>query len=278
MSDAKLTLMVVHAHPDDEVLSTGGVLHRYSQQGIETVLVTCTGGELGDAPGGIKPGQAGHDEAAVRELRKRELEESCRLLGVSHLERLGYLDSGMEGWEQNGRPGSLSGSPLEEEAELVAALIRQYQPQVLVTYDENGGYGHPDHVRTHQLAVAAFRQTQIPSKLYYAVIPKSAVASAGRKLVEMGIDPATLTQEGLDPENPPFGVDDSVVTTVVDVEDDSEAKLAALRAHGSQSDNAFFLRFPEAAVRAFLAREHFALASPHPAAPVHEEDLFAGLR
>src|SRR5260370_25025492 len=101
MSGTPLTLMAVHAHPDDEASSTGGILARYSADGVRTVLVTCTNGELGDAPGGVKPGDAAHDEAAIVAMRRAELEQSARVLGVRHLEMLGYHDSGMEGWEAN---------------------------------------------------------------------------------------------------------------------------------------------------------------------------------
>ncbi|HVT42285.1 MAG TPA: PIG-L family deacetylase, partial [Acidimicrobiales bacterium] len=93
MPDSPLTLMAVHAHPDDEALGTGGILARYADEGVRTVLVTCTNGELGDGPGGVKPGEPGHDENVIVPLRRRELEESCEVLGVSHLELLGYHDS-----------------------------------------------------------------------------------------------------------------------------------------------------------------------------------------
>jgi LmbE family N-acetylglucosaminyl deacetylase len=277
MRERHLTLMAVHAHPDDEVLSTGGVLLRYSQEGLRTVLVTCTNGELGDAPAGIKPDSPGHDERQVRETRREELLESCRILQVSRLEMLGYLDSGMEGWAQNGRPGSLTGVPLDEEVERLAALIREERPQVLVTYDESGGYGHPDHIRTHQLAVAAAATTGIPEKVYHTAIPRSAVAAAARRMREMGVSMEAF-QDALDPEAPPFGVDDALLTTVVDVSVQVDAKLAALRAHASQADNGFLLRFPAELVREFLSREYFVRARDRTGASLPESDLFAGLR
>ena len=112
MPERPLTLMAVHAHPDDEAIGTGGILARYSAEGVRTVLVTCTNGELGDAPGGIKPGEPGHDEAVVVPLRRQELEASCEVLGVSHLELLGYHDSGMEGWPQNDAPDSFWRTPV----------------------------------------------------------------------------------------------------------------------------------------------------------------------
>src|SRR3954452_12528753 len=99
-----LTLMAVHAHPDDESSSTGGVLARYADEGVQTVVVTCTNGELGDAPGGINPGGGGHEEAEVARIRRGELERACETLCVSHLELLGYHDSGMVDWEHKARP------------------------------------------------------------------------------------------------------------------------------------------------------------------------------
>ena len=119
MPERPLTLMAVHAHPDDEAIGTGGILARYSAEGVRTVLVTCTNGELGDAPGGVKPGEPGHDEAVVVPLRRKELEASCEILGVDHLELLGYHDSGMAGWPQNDAPGSFWRTPVAGRGEPV---------------------------------------------------------------------------------------------------------------------------------------------------------------
>src|SRR5215471_14215846 len=113
MPKPPLTLMAVHAHPDDEAISTGGILAKYSAEGVRTVLVTCTNGELGDGPGGVKPGEDGHDEAEVAASRRRELEASCRALGVAHLEMLGYHDSGMEGWDANSATEAFANVPVD---------------------------------------------------------------------------------------------------------------------------------------------------------------------
>src|ERR1700678_3662579 len=128
MGDRPLTLMAVHAHPDDEALGTGGILALYADEGVRTVLVTCTNGELGDAPGGNKPGEPGHDEKTVVPLRIGELEKSCRVLGVSHLELLGYHDSGMDGWPQNDAPGSFWRTPGEEPAGRGGRRTRHHPP------------------------------------------------------------------------------------------------------------------------------------------------------
>ena len=104
MAERPLTLMAVHAHPDDEAIGTGGILARYAAEGVRTILVTCTNGELGDAPGGLKPDDPDHDESVVVPLRRRELEASCEILGVSHLELLGYHDSGWRAGPRTTRP------------------------------------------------------------------------------------------------------------------------------------------------------------------------------
>src|SRR5580693_4302027 len=120
MPQHPLTLMAVHAHPDDEAISTGGILARYADEGIRTVLVTCTNGELGDGPGGVKPGEPGHDEDLVVAVRRKELEASCAVLGISDLELLGYHDSGMEGWPQNSAAHAFWSTPVATAAAQLA--------------------------------------------------------------------------------------------------------------------------------------------------------------
>ncbi len=161
----ELTLMAVHAHPDDEASSTGGVLATYSGQGIRTVVVTCTNGEFGDAPGGVKPGQDGHDEQTVAQLRLAELREAAKILGVSDLEMLGYHDSGMPDWDYKDRPEAFCNAPLEEVTGRVGALIEQYRPQVVVSYDPEGPYQHPDHVHAARAAAAAAEGHRHPGQV-----------------------------------------------------------------------------------------------------------------
>jgi LmbE family N-acetylglucosaminyl deacetylase len=270
--------MTVHAHPDDEATSTGGILHKYSCEGIQTVLVTCTGGEFGDGLGGLKPDEPGHDPLAVRRTRRVELEAACRELEISHLEMLGYHDSGMAEWGKSGTAGSFAGSDLREEVERLAALIEQYRPHVVVTYGADGGYGHPDHVRTHHVATQAVQTTGLPKKLYHTVFPKSLARRVLAQMESSGIDPSVLGQLDFDPDNPPFGVADELVTTVVDVTSDVAAKLAAIRAHASQMDNAFFANLPEQVAPMILGQEHYVRAIDRTGAPIPEEDLFSGLR
>ena len=121
--------------------------------------MTCTDGACGDGPGGVKPGEPGHDPVAVAALRRRELEASCAILGVSDLELLGYGDSGMMGWATNDAPGSFWSTPVEVAAARLGELMTTYRPDVVVTYDENGFYGHPDHIQAHRVTMAALALT-----------------------------------------------------------------------------------------------------------------------
>ena len=273
MPERPLTLMAVHAHPDDEAIGTGGILAHYASEGVTTVLVTCTNGELGDAPGGLKPGDPGHDESVVVPLRLRELRASCEVLGVSHLELLGYHDSGMEGWPQNEAPGSFWRTPVEEPAGRLADLMRTYEPQVVVTYDENGFYGHPDHIQANRVTHAALVESGIPAKLYYTAVPRSAIRGLRQILVEAGVEwPAEVE------ENPDFGTPDELITTTVDVSEVAGRKFASLAAHASQSDNIFFLQMGEELFSSIMGSESFVRAVDSTRAPVPEDDLFAGLR
>ena len=154
-----LTLMVVHAHPDDESISTGGVLARYADEGLRTVLVTCTGGEVGEI---ADPGLATPE--TLVEVRRRELEQACEILRVGKLHLLGYRDSGMMGTLDNAHPASFHQASLDEATARLVALVRREQPQVLVTYDKNGFYGHPDHIKAHQITAAAYEAAGDPAR------------------------------------------------------------------------------------------------------------------
>jgi LmbE family N-acetylglucosaminyl deacetylase len=273
-----LTLMAVHAHPDDEASSTGGVLARYSDEGIRTIVVTCTNGEFGDAPSGAKPGAEGHDEKEVAQIRLAELRESCKHLGVTHLELLGYHDSGMPEWEYKDRPDAFCNIPVADVAARIGALIEQYRPQVVVTYDPDGMYQHPDHVHAARSAIAAVAATGIPAKLYLSAMRRSdwqqvweALRAAG---VEMPEDDWTLTPDELRraEEN------ESRISTNVDIAPVLERKRAALLSHRSQIDDSWFTKIPEDVATKVFGVESFIRASDTTGAPLPEDDLFAGLR
>jgi LmbE family N-acetylglucosaminyl deacetylase len=271
-----LTLMAVHAHPDDEASSTGGVLAAYGDQGIRTVVVTCTNGEFGDAPGGVKPGQDGHDEQVVAQLRLAELREACKILGVADLEPLGYHDSGMPDWDYKDRPGAFCNIPTAEVAGRIGALIERYQPQVVITYDPTGPYQHPDHVHAAEAAVSAAAGTGIPAKLYFTAMRGSDWQKIWQALREAGVDVPDRTPS---PEvMRQMAETEQRITTTVDIRPVLSRKRDALLAHASQIQDSWFSKIPPDIAEAAFGRESFIRASDTTGITVPEDDLFAGLR
>jgi mycothiol conjugate amidase Mca len=280
------TLLAVHAHPDDECIGTGGVLARYAAEGARTVLVTCTDGAVGEIS---DPALATPENLA--EVRSHELDESVRILGIKRLIKLGYRDSGMAGTADNDNPASFNQANLDHAIERVVQVMRTEQPQVVVTYDQNGGYGHPDHIRAHQVAVAAFEaagNAQLypsagpawtPSKLYYTVFPRSAMRRFAERLREEGIEPpfggpdAEAADEAAES---PFGVSDDKVTTTVDVSAHIETKRAALESHRTQmGPEQFFMQLPMQLFTEAFGHETFQRIAG--SGPLPESDLFDGL-
>jgi len=250
----KLTLMAVHAHPDDESSSTGGVLATYSGQGIRTVVVTCTNGEFGDAPGGVKPGEDGHDEQA-----------------------LGYHDSGMPDWDYKDRPEAFCNIPLAEVTQRVSGLIEEYRPQVVVSYDPEGPYQHPDHVHAARAAAAAVTATGIPAKFYLTAMRPSSWRKIWDALREMGEDvpgPRDITDE----MRAQMEEAERRITTTVDIRPVLTRKREALFAHSSQIQESWFSKIPTEIAEEAFGYETFVRASDSTGTPLPEDDLFAGLR
>ncbi|MFJ6691857.1 PIG-L family deacetylase [Streptomyces sp. NPDC091294] len=277
MTNRPLTLMAVHAHPDDEATGTGGVLARYAAEGVRTVLVTCTDGGCGDGPGGVKPGDEGHDPAAVAAMRRQELEESCEVLKISDLEMLDYADSGMAGWPSNDAPGSFWRTPVAEGAARLAELMRHYRPDVVVTYDENGFYGHPDHIQAHRITMAALELTDLTPKVYWTTAPRSMMGRFGELMREFEPDmPEPDPAEAAAMAE--IGLPDDEITTWVDTTAFSGQKFDALAAHASQGENIFFLRMGKERFGELMGMETFVRVRDTTGAAVPENDLFAGLR
>ena len=271
------TLLCVHAHPDDEASSTGGVLAAYSAQGIRTVVVTCTNGEFGDAPGGLKPGQNGHDEEEVARQRLAELRESCAILGVTDLELLGYHDSGMPEWEYKDRPDAFCNIPEADVSARISVLIERYRPQVLITYDDQGPYQHPDHVHASRAAQAAFASSGIAAKLYLTAMRRSDWQKIWEALRELGAEVPDF--ESMDAETQQeAAASEQRITTSVDIRPVLGRKRKALFAHGSQIDESWFSKIPQDIAEATFGWEHFIRASDTTGAPLPEDDLLAGLR
>src|SRR5688572_8158219 len=160
MAGKPITVMAVHAHPDDEVVFTGGVLAAYAERGVRTVLVTATMGEEGE----MHDPDLDLEEARPRlgEIRRGELDKALEILGIADFEYLGYRDSGMAGTESNGREDNFHNADVEAATARLVALVRKYKPEVLITYDEFGAYGHPDHIKCNQITHLAFDRAGDP--------------------------------------------------------------------------------------------------------------------
>lgn len=284
----RLTLMTVHAHPDDECMTTGGVLARYGREGLRTVLVTATRGEEGEVvdpemdPAEVKP--------KLGDVRVAELERSCQHLGVEELHVLGYRDSGMVGWDANNHPDCLAQADLHEATGRLVQLIRQIRPHVLTCYDKDGGYGHPDHIQVHRMTVAAFHaagdatqyrdgglQPWQPQKLYYTAYPRSYTWSRYALMRAHGAEPPS-DRPDFDPHKVD-GIPDEAITTRVDVRDYVALKLKALSCHRTQiAPDWWFKRVSMDVHRETFPCECFIRVASH--VPIHgeEHDLFAGLR
>jgi N-acetyl-1-D-myo-inositol-2-amino-2-deoxy-alpha-D-glucopyranoside deacetylase len=282
-----LGLVCVHAHPDDESIATGGVLARYSNEGIRTAVVTCTGGERGEIVG------PGMDPDAIRpglgQVRKAELSRALGILAAGPPRFLGYADSGMMGTDGNDDQASFWRAPFDEAVGRMVAQIRALQPDVVVTYDAFGGYGHPDHIQSHRVACVAVEAAAVAAlypeagpawrvrKLYFTVIPKSAIVRFNAELTRRGLPSPFGAIDRV--EDLPFGTPDERVTTVVDVRAWQERKIAAIRAHVSQlGPDSFFLNFPDELLGEAFGQEWFVRYRSDVDAPPREDDLFAGLR
>jgi LmbE family N-acetylglucosaminyl deacetylase len=271
-----LTLMAVHAHPDDEASSTGGVLARYSDEGVRTIVVTCTNGEFGDGPSGIKPGDEGHDTADVAQTRLAELRESCKHLGVTELELLGYHDSGMPDWDYKDNPDAFCNVPLDTVIDRIADLIEKYRPAVVITYDPDGAYQHPDHVHAARAAIGAVEKTGIPAKLYLAAMRRSdwqKIAVALRAAGEH-VDDWEITEE----EARNMRESEARITTTVDIRSVLERKRTALITHASQIADSWFSKIPPEVTEDVFGKETFILSVNKAHSSVPETDLFSGLR
>jgi LmbE family N-acetylglucosaminyl deacetylase len=265
-----VTLFLVHAHPDDESVTTGGVMALARQHGHRVVLVTCTDGEEGEIHN--------LDEAASRprlaEIRRAELRRACAILGVDQLVTLGYRDSGMAGTPANAHSASFHRAPLAEAAGRLAELMRVERPDVVVTYTADGTYGHPDHVKAHQATAAALQLLRgegwEPARTYLQAVPRSLARRVAARLQASGGLPH--------PSLCGVGVSDDEVTTAVDVRPLEERKRAAVAAHVSQNPPDLMTAMTGQILEAMGGFEHFVLAGGRvpPAAGSHR-DLFAGL-
>lgn len=275
-------LMAVYAHPDDEVFGAGGTIGYYADRNVRTILVCATRGEVGE----ISDPTLATPET-LSQVREQELRCAAATLGVNELIFLDYRDSGMEGTEANQDPRAFVQAKPEEVIEKLVRLIRREKPQVVVTFEPFGGYGHPDHIAICKWTTAAFHaasdasrypeagEAWKPARLYYSTIPTSFFVEMRDWMEAAGID----TSQMPNPDSMPDRFPDDQITTVLDVSQYAEQKRKAAECHATQwgGDN-WFKKVPSEIMDRMVSREHFALVSPD--AEVDQAptaDLFAGL-
>ena len=265
------TLLLVHAHPDDECIATGGVMLSAHCDGVRVVLLTATRGEEGD----IHNMDAASIRPRLGDVRTDELMRSCEILGVDRHGFLGYRDSGMSGAASNSDPRCFHVAPLSETAQRVARFLREERPDVVVTYTADGTYWHLDHVKAHQATFAALdlvaAEGWSPSKCYMHAVPRSAVEQIERRAHDAGVVLPIEVGEIV-------GIPDTEITTAVDVSAFLEQKRAAFLSHLSQYErDSPFSTIAAQIFEATLGSERFVLARGVLGEPAPERSLFAGL-
>jgi N-acetyl-1-D-myo-inositol-2-amino-2-deoxy-alpha-D-glucopyranoside deacetylase len=282
-------LLLVHAHPDDETIATGGVMARYAAEGARVVCVTCTGGEHGEIV--VPELDTPENHARLGEIRAEELRRALARLGPVESRKLGFLDSGMMGTSENEAPGSFWKADFDQAVGRLLEIVRDVRPQVMVGYNDFGGYGHPDHIRAALVAKAAFERAAVeadaPVKLYEVAGGSRRREEVMARAAERGVKPWwTASEDDTDEQRKEreqhlaqMAAAQGPVTTVVDVSGFIPAKLAALREHVTQLPaDGFFLALTEADWRELLPVEEFTLKVSRVGVRLPEDDLFAGLR
>jgi LmbE family N-acetylglucosaminyl deacetylase len=285
----QLTFLAVHAHPDDEASSSGGLYRLLADQGARTVLVTCTNGECGDALDGAKPDADHHDGDEVAAIRAVELDNAVKILGISRLVRLGYRDSGMIGWPQNEDPESFWATPVEVAAAKLAEVLREERPQVIMTYNEHGFYGHPDHIQANRITLAALDMIDYEPTLYYNAIPASVMVTWRARWEQedrerreadaaKGIVRETDPEPSEDDEEFEMGTPDDQISANIDVSDVNGAKFDALEAHASQIGDSFWMKMGRERFMETMRNEWFVRVTNPRNVEGCVDDIFAGYR
>lgn len=277
-------MLLVHAHPDDETINNGATMAMYADLGAEVTLITCTRGEEGEVLIPELAHLAANQSDALGPHREIELADAMRALGVSDHRFLGtdslkFRDSGMMGTQPNNRPDVFWQAQVDSAADLLVTVIDEIKPHVLITYDEFGGYGHPDHIQAHRVAMRASEKSewQIP-KIYWNVMPKSVIQSGIDAMKKVGSD--FMGVESAD--ELPFAKDDSFVHALIDGNKYVDKKMDAMRAHATQIsvDGPFFALSDNVGLQIW-GNEYYTLVRGAKAEPIdaqgRETDLFAGI-
>jgi len=294
VTDSDRRILLVHAHPDDETIGTGVTMAKYVNDGAQVTLVTCTLGEEGEVLVPDLVHLAADQQDALGEHRIGELAEAMKILGVTDHRFLGgpgrFRDSGMMGVPSNERADCFWRADLLDAATELVAVIREVRPQVVVTYDDFGGYGHPDHIQAHRVTHYAVALAESSSfrpdlgaawsvpKVYWTAFPRSIIRNGIMALREQGSDSEFAA---MDPDDLPFACDDELITTSIEAPEFLDAKMEALAAHKTQVtvDGGFFALSNNLGSQA-MGTEYFRLVRG-PAGQQSdggwESDLFAGI-
>ena len=277
-------LLLVHAHPDDETINNGSTMAMYVALGAEVTLITCTRGEEGEVLVPDLAHLAASQSDSLGEHRVQELAQAMKALGVSDHRFLGegvtsYRDSGMRGTEPNNRADTFWKADFDEATSLLVKVIDEIKPHIMITYDEFGGYGHPDHIQAHRVAMEAAKKSSwdIP-KIYWNVMPKSVIQEGIDAMKKIGSD--FMGAESAD--DLPFAKDDSFVHARIDGNAYVEQKMDAMRAHATQIevDGPFFALSNNLGLQVW-GYEYYTLVKGIKTEPFdsngHETDLFSGL-
>lgn len=284
-SYAGYRLLLVHAHPDDETINNGATMALYASLGATVTLITCTRGEEGEVLVPELLHLASNAEDKLGDHRIQELADAMEEIGVSDHRFLAegkkiFRDSGMMGTEQNNRSDVFWQADLESASDFLVSVIEEVKPHVLITYDEIGGYGHPDHIQAHRVAMRASEKSnwQI-QKIYWNTMPKSVLAESMAKMKELGSD--FFGAESVD--DLPFAKDDQFVTTLIDANSQVAKKMAAMKAHRTQIalDGPFFALSNNLGLQVW-GHEYYTLVRGVKSEPLdhagRETDIFAGVK
>ncbi|MDE9365458.1 PIG-L family deacetylase [Luteipulveratus sp. YIM 133132] len=248
--DGVTTIVFLHAHPDDESSGTSGSMARAAKEGHRVVVVYGTNGDHGEVPDDLAPGET------LVDRRHTEAEASARVTGTQRVEWLGYVDSGMTGWEQNDAPGSFHRADVDEAARRLVAVLDDEDADVLVGYDWHGGYGHPDHVKVHHVA---HRAAELAARR-----PRMLEVTMNRDRMRIWADAMKAAgEEAFDPDGPmddgnPMGTPEAEIHWQVDVSEFIEQRRASMQAHASQvTDIGMFMAMPREMFDAAFGAEFY---------------------
>ena len=277
-------ILLVHAHPDDETINNGATMALYAALGAQVTLITCTRGEEGEVLTPELTHLSSSETDSLGEHREIELANAMKALGVTDFRFLAegegkYRDSGMMGTEPNNRADVFWQADLEEASDYLVKVIDEVKPHILITYDEIGGYGHPDHIQAHRVAMRASGKSKWQiQKIYWNTMPKSVLAESMAKMKELGSD--FFGADNVD--DLPFAKEDSFVTSLIDGNSYVDAKMAAMKAHHTQIslDGPFFALSNNLGLQVW-GHEYYTLVKGEKSAPFdangRESDLFSGV-